>query len=264
MRNGIIIPCYNEASRLQFQKFESFIKTNTNYTICFVNDGSKDKTLNELLRFRRGKEDQVLVYDLPQNSGKAEAVRSGCQYLLQNTNVQTIGFLDADLSTDFNDYKMLVNHMDEGKGLEMVFGSRNMNDGISGEIKRNPLRKMLSNFIGMLIKMIVGLPINDTQCGAKIFKRDMAGHCFSSPFISRWLFDIELFIRMKKRYGVSKIVSILKEVPLKRWVHVEGSKLGLKDSLNIPFQLSRIAIQYRVKPAMSHAYSGFKMSLGIF
>ena len=70
MNHTIIVPCYNEADRLEFSRYAAFLDSNTNYSICFVNDGSADATLKQLLEFRQLHENQVFVVNLLNNQGK--------------------------------------------------------------------------------------------------------------------------------------------------------------------------------------------------
>lgn len=243
MKNGIVIPCYNEADRLKLSEFQNFIDNNEEYTLCFVNDGSKDDTLNQLEEFKLGQEDRVIVYNMPQNGGKAEAVRNGVKCLLNTTKVNNVGFIDADLATGFEDYQALVNQLENNLGISAVVGSRKLDDSI--DMERSKLRSLASNMIGMIIKKIVGLDIKDTQCGAKVFERNIASIVFEDAFLSRWLFDVEIFIRLRSRLGVSAMNQI-KEMALSKWEEVEGSKISLKDSLNFPLQLAKIAYQYHI------------------
>ncbi len=75
--------------------------------------------------------------------------------------------------------------------------------------------------------------------------KDIVENMFTKPFITKWLFDVEIFIRMRKFYGAEKAKSMICEQPLKRWVHADGSKLSMKDSVKIVGQLAKIAISYR-------------------
>ncbi|MGN6419558.1 MAG: response regulator, partial [Pseudobacter sp.] len=101
---GLVIPCYNEAKRLSGQVFTDFGYSNLGYHLCFVNDGSKDNTLEVLQQLREGHEDYISIYNMPVNAGKAEAVRQASLEMLKEPQLEYIGYLDADLSTDFNDY----------------------------------------------------------------------------------------------------------------------------------------------------------------
>lgn len=244
MKNGIIVPCYNEADRLKFEEFSTFLNNNPNYIICFVNDGSKDETLNQLLSFKAIQGDNVIVHNLPENAGKAEAVRQGACKLLEDTSVDNLGFLDADLATGFADYQRLVSRLEFGK-KEMVFGSRKM--GEANEIERSAFRKLASMMVGMIIKLIVGMPIKDTQCGAKVFTRELANEIFQVPFQSRWLFDVEIFIRVNNIFK-NESMNKIEEIALDNWEEVEGSKITLMDSLKFPLQLFEIGFDYKLRP----------------
>lgn len=253
---GIVIPCYNEAYRLKLEKFSSFINDNPEYMLCFVNDGSRDATLDQLLHFQENHPIQVCVVNLNTNQGKAEAVRSGIIYLLAETRVEEVGFLDADLATDFIDYKRLSTVL-QSENRQMVVGSRKMNGG--QEVKRSAFRMMASNIVGKAVSMIIALPIKDTQCGAKVFKRATAVNLFDNTFLSRWLFDVELFIRIRRFYGTA-VMSKISEVGLLNWTEVEGSRISLRESLKFPFRLVEIAIAYNVKPQFYQLISSLKPS----
>lgn len=243
MKTAIIIPCYNEAKRLDKQAFSAFILEDNNYHLCFVNDGSKDNTLEVLHELQKVDENKVSVIDMKRNSGKATAVRAGARYLYSRSDVKQMGFIDADLSTDFKDFDELVKKLEDNTQLKMVFGSRNSGD--NDGIKRDGSRKLLSNIVKLFIYMILGLPIKDTQCGAKVFTRDVIPTLYGRSFKSKWLFDVEIFLRLKRSYGNSKMVmNHILEVPLKRWVHMDDSKLGMVDSLKIPLALMEIWLSY--------------------
>ncbi len=255
MKNGIIIPCYNEEARLKLSDYQTFIEKNPKYTLCFVNDGSTDGTLDvlktfqkKLLSMHRGMETQLLIYDMPKNGGKAEAVRAGVNYLIKNTNVQNVGFVDADLATGFDDFQNLVGTL-EDKNLDVVIGSRKINQDL--EMERSKFRQTASFAIGKFIKSIVGLDIKDTQCGAKVFSREIAKVVFKDSFLSKWLFDVEVLIRVKNHFGKNNAMQYLNEVALSKWEEVEGSKITLRDSIQFPLQLCRIAYDYNIKPQLS-------------
>lgn len=248
MENGIVIPCYNEADRLQFELFADFINSHADYVLCFVNDGSKDHTLQLLNDFQQQHPERVAVYDMPQNGGKAEAVRAGILHLVQRHHVQTVGFMDADLSTSFEDYMGLTQSL-KANYQKMVFGSRKLLE--NENIERTLFRSLASKVVGVLVHSILRLPIHDTQCGAKVFTADLAASCFRESFVTRWLFDVELFIRAKRQYGHKEVMNRITEQPLSGWMDVEGSKLTLKDSLMIPAQLWKIFFSYDLRPALS-------------
>ncbi len=261
MKTGIIIPCYNEEKRLNVQAFIDFIKTHDNYHLCFVNDGSKDNTLEVLDQIKEARTIKVSIIDMKRNKGKAAAVRAGARYLFNRQDVDYIGFIDADLSTDFEDFKRLVSTIHQNDELSLVYGSR----GLGGEnIKKDPLRKLFSRIIKSLVYLILGLPIEDTQCGAKVFRRKITPVLFNESFLSKWLFDVEIFIRLKRHFGSKQIMNRMREQALAKWVHVEDSKLGLKDSLEIPLALMQIWVSYNILFAGANAINnGFNRVGGL-
>ncbi|WP_299181061.1 response regulator [uncultured Aquimarina sp.] len=241
---GVVIPCYNEEKRLLSKEFIDFTNSNLGYHLCFVNDGSTDDTLNVLLELSKGREDSISVYNCEKNGGKGEAVRQGVLHLAKDKQLDYIGYLDADLSTDFRDFDDLVQTI-ATSDFKIVSGSRMSRMG--ADITKESARKIISKTINLIIRNILGMSFNDTQCGAKIMDKEVFNELFKDRFITRWLFDVEIFMRMRKFYGKKKAVSYICEQPLKRWIHADGSKLSMKDSVKIVGQLGHIAYHYGVK-----------------
>lgn len=235
---GVVIPCYNEEERLLSVEFLDFIDKHSGYHLCFVNDGSKDDTLKVLNDLRKGRENYITVYDCEKNGGKAEAVRLGMLHMAEKQDLDFIGFLDADLSTDLVDFNDLVSTI-ENSEYKIVSGSRISRMG--ADITKESARKVISLTINFIIRKILKMEFNDTQCGAKIFHKDVIKIAFGERFLTKWLFDVEIFIRMRKHFGLKKATEVLCEKPLKRWIHADGSKLSMKDSIKIMGQLGQIA-----------------------
>ncbi|MCH3885204.1 response regulator [Tenacibaculum aquimarinum] len=239
---GVVIPCYNEEERLLSKEFTDFIVKNSGYHLCFVNDGSKDNTLEVLNNLRKGREDFITVYDCEKNGGKAEAVRQGMLFMAKKEDLDYIGFLDADLSTDLTDFDDLVSTI-ENSNYKIVSGSRISRMGAN--ITKESARKIISLTINFIIRKILKMDFKDTQCGAKIFHKDVIEISFADKFVTQWIFDVEIFRRITLHFGLKKAKEILCEQPLKRWIHADGSKLSMKDSVKIVGQLGQIAWFYR-------------------
>lgn len=261
MKTGIVIPCYNEANRLDYNAFRSFLTFNTDYHLCFVNDGSKDDTLTFLKRMRKGFETQITIVDCKTNGGKAEAVRQGVLTMYQSPSIDYIGFLDADLSVSLEEFTDLVQTIHTDPTLKIVSGSRVKRMG--AVINRNLKRHLIGRTIATLISILLGLPFYDTQCGAKVFRKELVPVGFRSPFQSAWLFDVELFMRMKKYYGIQAVMNLILEYPLRRWVHVEDSKIGASDLFKIPLQLIKIQYHYQIKPVFTLPFPSLNKVLSL-
>ncbi|QCX39903.1 response regulator [Aureibaculum algae] len=241
---GVVIPCYNEEERLFSKEFTDYIDKNSGYHLCFVNDGSKDKTLEVLKELQKGREDFITVYDCEKNGGKAEAVRLGMLHMAKKEDLDYIGFLDADLSTDLADFDDLVKTI-ETTEFKIVSGSRISRMGAN--ITKESARKIISLTINFIIRKILKMDFKDTQCGAKIFSKDVIEVAFGEKFVTQWIFDVEIFKRMSIHFGLNEAKAMLCEQPLKRWIHADGSKLSMKDSVKIVGQLGQIAWVYRNK-----------------
>ncbi|WJJ95224.1 response regulator [Algibacter luteus] len=241
---GVVIPCYNEEERLLSKEFIDYIDENSGYHLCFVNDGSKDKTLEVLNNLQKGREDFITVYDCEKNGGKAEAVRLGMLHMAQKEDLDYIGFLDADLSTDLADFDDLVKTI-QTSDFKIVSGSRISRMGAN--ITKESARKIISITINFIIRKILKMDFKDTQCGAKIFSKDVIKIAFGEKFVTQWIFDVEIFKRMSIHFGLKRAKELLCEQPLKRWIHADGSKLSMKDSIKIVMQLGQIAWVYRSK-----------------
>lgn len=239
---GVVIPCYNEEDRLSGKAFQAFLQKNHGYHLCFVNDGSTDNTLEVLEQLRSGFEDSISIVNCEKNGGKAEAVRQGTLHLLHDRQLEYIGYLDADLSTDLSDFDALVKTLDTSE-FKILSGSRIHRMGAN--ITKQSARKIISKTINMIIQAVLGMGFKDTQCGAKVMDRDLAAAVLTRKFITKWLFDVEIFMRIRTIYGKDRAKSLICEQPLRRWIHADGSKLSMRDSVNIIGQLTRIAMHYR-------------------
>ena len=241
---GVVIPCYNEEERLLSKEFLSFVEENSGYHLCFVNDGSKDNTLQVLKALQKGREDFITVYDCKKNGGKAEAVRLGMLHMAKKEDLDFIGFLGADLSTDLKDFDQLVKTIEQSD-FKIVSGSRISRMGAN--ITKESARKIISLTINYIIRKILKMDFKDTQCGAKIFRKDIINIAFKDKFVTQWIFDVEIFKRMSLHFGLKQAKAMLCEQPLRRWIHADGSKLSMKDSVKIVMQLAQIACVYRPK-----------------
>ena len=132
---------------------------------------------------------------LPQNQGKAEAVRLGFRAAFEKSPWY-LGYWDADLSTPLEALSSFETVFEELPAVEMVFGSRVMLLG--RDVVRERYRHYFGRAFASLASAILRLPIYDTQCGAKLFRNtETLGEIFSSPFESKWVFDIEILARLE-------------------------------------------------------------------
>ena len=217
----IVVPCYNEGIGISIEEYSHFLDNYTNTTICFVNDGSTDNTMDLLNVLKEKYNNQIHILSLAKNSGKAEAVRAGINYCNENFDYQNIGYLDADLATTLEEFMAVSHYLKDN--IVFCFGSRIRI--IGSTIIRENSRFLIGRIIATFISNILDLKVYDTQCGCKVFTKEISTQLFQKPFISKWLFDVELFFRMIHLFGKEKAILKMHEVPLKSWIEKGNSKV---------------------------------------
>ena len=244
MKVVIIIPCYNEADRLDTNKFIDYLSKNTHLHFIFIDDGSTDNTnlIIKQIILKFNSLASLLINET--NKGKAESVRLGVieSYKM---NPDFIGFLDADLAAPIGEIDNLLKIIKKDKTKEVVFASRIQL--IGSEIKRNYFRHFFGRVFATVVSNILNLPVYDTQCGAKIFSRKICDDIFYEQFISPWLFDVELFARLLNVYGMERTIQMSYEHPVSKWVDIDGSKVKSIYFLKAPFELLKIVRHYKLR-----------------
>jgi glycosyltransferase involved in cell wall biosynthesis len=196
----LIIPCYNEFSRLQASEVVSCVD-NLGCIVVLVNDGSTDKTQDLLQQISLVRPAEIKVLDLDRNVGKGEAVRAGFNFAISQ-GASEVGFCDADF-------------------------------------ERSVFRHYLGRMFATLVSAILKQEIYDTQCGAKVFRiNSITANIFSKPFHSRWAFDVEILGRINRLTNFESGQVI--ELPLLRWIEQPGSKLTVFSRLTTALELFKI------------------------
>lgn len=240
----IVIPCHNEERRLNAGVLAEFSLPGERVEFMLVNDGSSDGTLPLLQQLAREQPEKVSVLDLQPNRGKAEAVRQGFLRAFEK-NPDFIGFWDADLATPLSEIPPFLAILHERPAVQMVFGSRVKLMGRN--IERRATRHYLGRCFATAVSVTLRLSIYDTQCGAKMFRvNDELRQVFAEPFLSRWIFDVEIIARFLQRRKTkpTSMAEMIYEYPLREWRDVAGSKVRPKDFVRAAWELWRIKRRY--------------------
>lgn len=248
----IVVPCYNEAERFNHDAFAQFIARHPGVDFVFVNDGSTDATEARLEALRAEYPQRVTVLGLSRNSGKAEAVRQGMLYACDR-GVNHVGYWDADLATPLDAIPDFLRVIDREQDVQVVYGARLRMLG--RRIERRFSRRIVSGICATLARQVLCMPISDSQCGAKMLRNTPSlRFALSEPFNAGWLFDVELFLRLKERFVAIESRHAFFEQPLVEWDEVPGSKVSGKAILRSGMQMlkllgrARLGLNFSAKP----------------
>jgi dolichyl-phosphate beta-glucosyltransferase len=238
----LVVPCYNEEHRLPVEEFRRFRPDANRVEFCFVNDGSTDGTLRLLESLAAEDGSRYSVVNLERNRGKAEAVRQGMLSAFDR-KPDLVAFWDADLATPLHEINEFLEVFTTRPEMEMVFAARVRLLGRS--ISRNPRRHYVGRVGATLISQSLGLAVYDTQCGAKMFRAsDRTRELFADPFLSRWLFDVEIIARLVRQRGRDAAARVMYELPIMEWHDVKGSKVKSTDFIRALKDLWKIHRAY--------------------
>lgn len=240
MRTTIVVPVYNEKNRLDLVRFQSFADKHPGIEFLFVDDGSSDHSAEHIESFLGARTSSSRLVRQSPNQGKGAAIRLGVLTALQGTP-DYIGYWDADLATPLESIPEFLTLFTEKEDAYLVMGSRVKLLG--RDIERQTWRHYLGRVFATCASLVLKLPVYDTQCGAKIFKvQEQTQRVFQNPFLSRWLFDVELLARFLCE-GKRSAKGIY-ELPLQRWHDIKGSKVNAMAYIRSALDLWKIHRKY--------------------
>lgn len=235
---SLVLPAYNEAGRLPpyltavRQHFDR--RYGDGYEVIVVDDGSEDG-LVPLLERSGADWPQLRWLRHPHNQGKGAAVRTG----ILAAEGRLLLFADADGATPIEEECRLAEAIRGGAGLAV--GSR-LVPAAGIERSRSPVRRLTGRLFAAVARRLLGLAVRDTQCGFKMFRRDVGRHLFSLAREPGYLFDLEV-LALARRFGYE-----VAEVPI-RWTEVPGGHLSLARELpRILLDLCRLGRRLRREP----------------
>lgn len=228
-RYSIVIPAFNEQARIgaTISRIMECVQAHEwQAEVLVVNDGSRDRT-GDIVRAAAEKYSNLRLIENPGNRGKGYSVRNG---ILQARG-ELVMFTDADLSAPIEEAELLFAAI--ANGADVAIGSRWLDR--SRQTLRQPLyRRFFGRCFNWLTRLVMHLPVADTQCGFKAFRREAATAIFIRQRIERWGFDPEiLYIALRLGMHVEEVAVT--------WGHDERSRISyLKDGLKMLEELVRV------------------------
>ncbi|MBL0938217.1 MAG: glycosyltransferase [Gemmatimonadaceae bacterium] len=232
----LVVPCFNEAARLDGAAFRAALQRDAWLRVLFVDDGSTDDTAVMLDNLAASVPNRISVLHLARNSGKAEAVRQGLAQAM--TQSALCGFWDADLAAPLEEVASLRQLLCERPTIDWVFGIRLR--ALGRNIHRRALRHYLGRLFATCSSILLGIDSYDTQCGAKLFRStSLLQEVLSTPFRSRWIFDVEMLTRavFVLSNTTRRLTDVVYEAPLAQWEHRSGSKVRPGDFVRACMEL---------------------------
>ena len=230
MKLSIIFPAYNEEKRIIpiLENYYNFFKEKlkSSFEFIVIPNNCSDKTFEIVKKFSFNKKN-IFVYNIPCYVGKGGAIIKGFELAKGNL----IGFVDSDESTSPEEFYKLYKNIGEFDG---IIASRKMKG--AKIFPKREIKKRTSSFLfNIFVRILFGLKFKDTQCGAKLFKKDVAKFLSENLTEKGWEFDVDLLYLCKKRkYKI-------KEFPIS-WKDCVGSHLTTLKGINSILSL----IKYRL------------------
>lgn len=217
MKISIIIPAYNEERRIAstldaYLRYFDSMKKKLDYRLLVVINNTTDRTLDIVKNF--AKKNRKLSYLNLKYGGKGYAIKEGFKHELWKKS-DLIGFVDADMSTKPEEFSRLALGM---KWQDGVIASRYLEGSIVSP-KPTLSRIIVSRIFNLLIRALFFFPYKDTQCGAKIFKKNAIKKVIPHLINTQWAFDVDLIYNLRK-FGFK-----IKEEPTK-WSDKDYSKIN--------------------------------------
>jgi hypothetical protein len=241
-RIALVVPCFNEAARLDGDAFLAFARASADRRLCFVDDGSTDRTAGRLAEIAAAAPDRIAVERMPSNRGKGEG--SGARGCAQRSHTRramsATGTPTSPPPLSFAE--TLAEHLDAHSELTLAAGSRVLMLG--RPILRSVARHYTGRIAATLVSRLLRAPVYDSQCGAKLLRNGPGlPALLDPPFATRWLFDVEILDRIARAEPGAAAAVLhrrVHEVPVPAWADAPGSKVRLGDGLRIPLDLLRI------------------------
>ena len=190
---AVVIPAFNEEARLgaTLRAVADFGRSSGSpMAVVLADDGSSDRTADVAERTAGDESLNLTVLHLP-HAGKAGAVRSGILHAATSTDAQYLLMLDADNEIGV-DQLAGVKWTEDASTI--YIGRRVGSKGDKYGARQRPIRRLMSTGMRMLSRLLLGLKFSDSQCGFKLFPRDLAVGLFGQQRSRGWVFDAELLV----------------------------------------------------------------------
>jgi glycosyltransferase involved in cell wall biosynthesis len=224
---SFVIPAYNEEDSIAVTlgTLDGVVKNKrSSYEIVVVDDGSKDKTLSRAIKYA-SRNGHVKVISYTQNEGKGHAVRTG----FMQTKGDIVVFADSDMDIDLGTVSKYVDALEHG---DIVVATKWHPDSV---VNMPLSRKILSHGFNVLVRLLTGAKLKDTQVGLKAMKKSAFANIFPRLCVKRYAFDVEL-LAVANLYGL-RIVQMPAQIRISKSFRLNEVFKMFQDLLGIAYRL---------------------------
>lgn len=224
---SFVIPAYNEEDSIAtaLGMLDGVVKDKRlPYEIVVVDDGSQDKTLSRAIKYA-SRNGHVKVISYTQNEGKGYAVRTG----FMQTKGDIVVFADSDMDIDLGTVSKYVDALEHG---DIVVATKWHPDSV---VNMPLSRKILSHGFNVLVRVLTGAKLKDTQVGLKVMKRNSFANIFPRLCVKRYAFDVEL-LAVAHLYGL-KVVEMPVKIKMDAFFRLSDVWKMFVDLLGIAYRL---------------------------
>lgn len=226
---SLIIPAYNEENRLPNtleQIFSFLYQQNYSFEVLVIENGSSDRTLEVAQEYAQTHANLMVIKETQR--GKGKAIQRG----MFEAKGEYRFICDADLSMPIEELpKFLPPQL---TGFDIAIGSREAQGAI--RFNEPAYRHLGGRAINFLIQLLILPDLNDTQCGFKCFRADVAENLFRQQTLMGWSFDFEiLYLARKKKLRI-------KEIPIHWYYNADSKVNAVRDALTMIVDVFRIHV----------------------
>jgi glycosyltransferase involved in cell wall biosynthesis len=226
---SLVIPAYNKEKRIGgvISSYSAYLSGKCDYELIIVCDGT-DNTAR-IVRDMTAHDPHISLLEFKERQGKGGAIVHG----LRSSRGDVLAFVDADNSVPPEEFEKLLGSLD---GNDCVIASRRVKGAHT--VNKPYARRFPSMIFNIIVNLLFNLNIRDTQCGAKLFRKEAVEDLLPHLKTKGFEFDVELLWRLKNRG------CMVREVPI-NWTHDNGSTFSLGYSYSMLVSLIRIRLSAR-------------------
>jgi glycosyltransferase involved in cell wall biosynthesis len=224
---SFVIPAYNEEDSIEdaLGALDDVVKgRRLPYEIVVVDDGSKDQTLPRAVKYA-SRNAHVKVISYTQNEGKGHAVMTG----FMHTKGDVVVFADSDMDIDLGTVSKYVDALEHG---DIVIASKWHPDSV---VSMPLSRKILSHGFNVLVRLLTGAKLKDTQVGLKAMRKSAFANIIPRLCVKRYAFDVEL-LAVANLYGL-RIVQMPAQLSIRESFRLKEVLKMFQDLLGIAYRL---------------------------